>query len=61
MAPHRFADIVEFFEKYDLQNEIRVDNLQKCVLMKLIKKIQSFQNKSNPFLIRNNFFTFYAD
>lgn len=31
VAPHRFADITEYFEKYQLENEIKVDNLQKCV------------------------------
>lgn len=29
VPPHKFADISELCEKYDMQNEVKIDNLQR--------------------------------
>lgn len=38
VPPHKFADITEFFNKFQIENVIRVDDLQKYVKWKIITK-----------------------
>lgn len=48
VPPHKFADIVDLFEKYDIKSEIKISNLQRyfCLskLLLLNKKNKNLNN-----------------
>lgn len=44
VPPHKFADIGEFFDKFEIENTITVDNLQKYVNFSLVNWFRNCRN-----------------
>lgn len=47
VPPHKFADITEFFNKFEIENIIRVENLQKYGYSKTKANLSSVENLNN--------------